>query len=186
MLEPGQILQPADTGTVHDEPHGGELHPHPVPLQLLAGVFGALIALTVATVAVTYVDLGSMNLVSAGGGDLHAFAMGQAVSSVCVVECGVFCGVVYRDLVAGYWGLFRGHDSGVWAGGGAVETEGLDVTTPAATPQRIKREDPAKGVVTSSPSVFTAALPWEGFVLEGVGIALGARSLAALGISLAR
>ena len=52
-------LDPKDTGTVYDEPGGGELHPHPVPLWLLAGVFVALIGLTVATVAVTAVDLGA-------------------------------------------------------------------------------------------------------------------------------
>ena len=58
MNEPGYLLQPQDTGSVHDEPGGGDLHPHPVPLWMLAGVFGALIVLTVLTVAVTYVDLG--------------------------------------------------------------------------------------------------------------------------------
>ena len=52
----------AIAGTVYDEPGGGELHPHIVPLKLLAGVFVSLIALTVLTVAVTYVDLGSANL----------------------------------------------------------------------------------------------------------------------------
>ena len=62
MHEPGQILQPEDTGTVHDEPHGGDIHPHVVPLWMLAAVFGALIVFTILTVAVTYVDLGSMNV----------------------------------------------------------------------------------------------------------------------------
>ena len=52
----------AIAGTVYDEPGGGELRPHIVPLKLLAGVFVSLIALTVLTVAVTYVDLGSANL----------------------------------------------------------------------------------------------------------------------------
>lgn len=42
-------------------------HVHVVPLKLLAGIFGALLVLTVATVAVTWVDLGSMNLVVALG-----------------------------------------------------------------------------------------------------------------------
>ena len=65
MREPAQPLDPAATGTVLDEPGGGDLHPHPFPLRLLAAVFGALIALTVATVAVTYVDLGDLNLVIA-------------------------------------------------------------------------------------------------------------------------
>jgi len=49
-------------GTGHDDTRSGELHPHIVPLWQLAGVFVGLIALTVATVAVTYVDLGAMNL----------------------------------------------------------------------------------------------------------------------------
>jgi len=62
MQEPGQILDPNDTGSVLDEPHGGDLHPHPVPLWMLGGVFLALIGLTVLTVAVTYVDLGKFNL----------------------------------------------------------------------------------------------------------------------------
>lgn len=62
MHEPGKILDPNDTGTVHDEPGGGDLHPHAVPLWMLAAVFGALIFLTVVTVAVTYVDLGKLNL----------------------------------------------------------------------------------------------------------------------------
>jgi cytochrome c oxidase subunit IV len=57
-----EILDAAATGTVHEEPHGGELHPHPVPLRLLAGVFAALIGLTVATVAATSVDLGRLNV----------------------------------------------------------------------------------------------------------------------------
>ncbi|MEZ4386033.1 MAG: cytochrome C oxidase subunit IV family protein [Candidatus Krumholzibacteriia bacterium] len=65
MSEFGKPLDPSDTGTVFDEPGGADLHPHPVPLWLLAGVFGALIALTVATVAVTYVDLGRFNIVIA-------------------------------------------------------------------------------------------------------------------------
>ena len=62
MSESGRILKPEDTGTVHDEPGGGELHPHAVPLWMLAAVFGALIVLTVLTVAVTYVDLGRLNV----------------------------------------------------------------------------------------------------------------------------
>jgi cytochrome c oxidase subunit 4 len=62
MSEPGRILKPEDTGTVYDEPGGGELHAHPVPLRMLAAVFGALIVLTIVTVAVTYVDLGRLNV----------------------------------------------------------------------------------------------------------------------------
>lgn len=59
MSEHGTTLKPESTGTVHDEPGGGDLHPHAVPLWLLAGVFVALLVLTVLTVAVTYVDLGA-------------------------------------------------------------------------------------------------------------------------------
>ncbi len=62
MHEPGTILNPADTGTVHDEPGGSDVAPHAVPLGLLAAVFCALILLTVATVAVTNVDLGALNI----------------------------------------------------------------------------------------------------------------------------
>jgi cytochrome c oxidase subunit 4 len=62
MSETGRILKPEDTGTVHDEAGGGQLHPHPVPLWMLAAVFGALILLTILTVAVTYVDLGRLNV----------------------------------------------------------------------------------------------------------------------------
>jgi len=62
MEKPGQILEPESTGTVHDEPGGGHLHPHAVPLWMLAAVFAVLIGLTVLTVAVTYVDLGRMNI----------------------------------------------------------------------------------------------------------------------------
>lgn len=40
---------------------------HVVPLPFLFAVFGALIVLTVVTVAVTFVDLGSMNLIVALG-----------------------------------------------------------------------------------------------------------------------
>jgi cytochrome c oxidase subunit 4 len=62
MSEFGSTLRPEDTGTVHDEPGGGDLHAHAVPLWMLAAVFGALIVLTVITVAVTYVDLGALNI----------------------------------------------------------------------------------------------------------------------------
>ena len=37
-------------------------HVHVMPLRVLFGVFGALLVLTVLTVAVTWVDLGSFNL----------------------------------------------------------------------------------------------------------------------------
>lgn len=62
MSDFGKVLQPTETGTVHDEPGGSDLHAHAVPLWMLAGVFGALIVLTVLTVAVTYVDLGALNI----------------------------------------------------------------------------------------------------------------------------
>ena len=47
--------------TGHDAP-ADDLHVHVVPLPLLIGVFTALIALTVLTVAVVRVDLGAFNL----------------------------------------------------------------------------------------------------------------------------
>ncbi len=58
----GEILQPADTGTVHDEPGGGLILTHALPLKLLAGVFVALLVLTFVTVAVTRFELGPLNL----------------------------------------------------------------------------------------------------------------------------
>lgn len=45
--------------------HGGERHPtfaHVAPLKALFGTFGGLLVLTIVTVAVTYVDLGALNL----------------------------------------------------------------------------------------------------------------------------
>ncbi len=48
-----------------DEETKGESHPlvgHVVPLPLLLGIGGALMLLTVVTVAVTYIDLGKYNL----------------------------------------------------------------------------------------------------------------------------
>jgi cytochrome c oxidase subunit 4 len=50
------------TDTVLDEPGGGQLHPHVVPLRLLLSVFAALILLTVATVGATRLDLGGLNI----------------------------------------------------------------------------------------------------------------------------
>src|SRR4051794_3119371 len=62
---------PSEAVTVgHDEhghPDGGHVHVHAVSPWILLAVFGALIVLTVATVAITYVDLGPMNLVAALG-----------------------------------------------------------------------------------------------------------------------
>lgn len=40
-------------------------HVHAVPVSLLLTIFGALLVLTIITVAVTYVDLGKMNIVVA-------------------------------------------------------------------------------------------------------------------------
>ncbi len=48
----------------HDE-HGGV--GHVMPMKVLVGVFASLLVLTVVTVAVTYVDLGSLNLLVAMG-----------------------------------------------------------------------------------------------------------------------
>ncbi len=63
MAEPtSAILRPEDTGTVHDEAGGGLVLTHAVPLKLLAGVFAALLVLTVLTVTVTTVDLGRYNV----------------------------------------------------------------------------------------------------------------------------
>ena len=52
-----------------DTDHAATAHagPHITSPRLLLGVFGALVVLTVLTVAVTYVDLGSMNLIVALG-----------------------------------------------------------------------------------------------------------------------
>jgi cytochrome c oxidase subunit IV len=44
------------------ERHGGEDLVHVVPVHVLVAVWAALLVLTVITVAVTYVDLGSANL----------------------------------------------------------------------------------------------------------------------------
>ena len=51
----------AMTGT-HDAAHDHESLAHPVPLRILLGVWFLLMVLTVATVAVTYVDLGDFNI----------------------------------------------------------------------------------------------------------------------------
>ena len=49
----------SDTPAAHDHGHD---QPHAVPMKVLLGVFGILLALTVATVAVTEVDLGKANI----------------------------------------------------------------------------------------------------------------------------
>lgn len=49
----------------HGSSAHGETHPevgHVVPLPVLAGVLGALLFLTVVTVAATWVDLGNLNI----------------------------------------------------------------------------------------------------------------------------
>lgn len=54
--------------TTHTADHGHAEHDapgHVVPLRLLVGVLAALLVLTFATVAVTWVDLGRLNLVIA-------------------------------------------------------------------------------------------------------------------------
>jgi cytochrome c oxidase subunit 4 len=54
--------------SAHAHAHSGHSERgHVVPLWLLGAVFGGLILLTWATVAVTYVDLGSFNIVIAVG-----------------------------------------------------------------------------------------------------------------------
>jgi len=54
------IQKPADTSAKHDSTHSAL--GHVVPLWLLSAVFGALLVLTGATVAVAHIDLGNMNL----------------------------------------------------------------------------------------------------------------------------
>jgi cytochrome c oxidase subunit 4 len=49
---------------MHASDHGPGVG-HVVPLRLLFGVLGALLGLTVLTVAITWVDLGPLNLVAA-------------------------------------------------------------------------------------------------------------------------
>jgi cytochrome c oxidase subunit IV len=122
-----EILQPGGTGSVHDEPHGGDLHPHAVPLWLLGAVFAALIVLTVVTVAVTYVDLGRLNLVVAMAiaavkavlvaeifmhlrwdRPFHRIALLSAVLFVAL-----FIGIVLLDRVTYLPDLIPGHAPGV-------------------------------------------------------------------------
>jgi len=55
-----------DDGHGHDDHHGGpDHHPHVLPLKSYFAVWGALLVLTVVTVAVSYVDFGGANLVIA-------------------------------------------------------------------------------------------------------------------------
>ena len=56
---------PAHThSTEHDGDHAGDgaVHPHIVPPSVLLGVYGILVVLTVATVAITHFDLDKLNL----------------------------------------------------------------------------------------------------------------------------
>jgi cytochrome c oxidase subunit IV len=57
---------PQTTGhETHDQPADGAVHPHIVPPSVLLAVYGILVALTIATVAVTGVNLGPFNIVAA-------------------------------------------------------------------------------------------------------------------------
>jgi cytochrome c oxidase subunit 4 len=117
----------ADTDSVHDEPGGGDLHPHPVPLWMLGGVFATLIVLTVLTVAATYVDLGRLNVwvalaIAAVKGMLvaevfmhlrwdrpfHRIALLAAVAFVAL-----FIGIAMLDRVTYLPDLIPGHAPGV-------------------------------------------------------------------------
>jgi len=127
MEKPGEILQPESTGTVRDEAHGGELHPHVVPLWMLAAVFGTLVLLTVLTVAVTYVDLGRMNvgvalIIAAVKAILVAeifmhlrwdkpFHRVAIISAVCFVA--LFIGIVMLDSLSYLPDIIPGHAPGV-------------------------------------------------------------------------
>lgn len=51
----------------HNEPEHAAHGPHVMPLWLLFAVFGALIALTIVTVAAARVDLGALNMAVALG-----------------------------------------------------------------------------------------------------------------------
>jgi cytochrome c oxidase subunit IV len=65
---PDEPTKSDDHGHGHDHAHGHDDHglAHTMPLPLLFGVLGALLALTVATVAVTGIDLGAQgNLIVA-------------------------------------------------------------------------------------------------------------------------
>lgn len=56
-------------GGAHIDEHDplADYHPHVVPVPLLLAVFGLLLVLTFATVAVTFVDLGPLNIIIALG-----------------------------------------------------------------------------------------------------------------------
>lgn len=69
-VPPGTAAALAAEGGDAPHPVGGAhaahgAGPHVVPLWLLGAVLGALLILTVLTVAVTYVDLGNMNIIVA-------------------------------------------------------------------------------------------------------------------------
>jgi len=122
-----EILSTAETGSVRDEPGGGELHAHPVPLWLLIAVFLALIVLTVVTVAATAIDLGHLNVwvalaIAAVKGVLvaeifmhlhwdrpfHRIALLSAV-----VFVALFIGIAMLDRVTYLPDLIPGHAPGV-------------------------------------------------------------------------
>lgn len=58
------MSNPSGAGDGHDHEEGLG---HPVPMRILLGTWGALVALTVITVAATYVDLGELNIFIALG-----------------------------------------------------------------------------------------------------------------------
>ena len=51
----------------HAHPHADLGHDHVTPLGVYLGIFGALMVLTVVTVAIAWVDLGSFNIIVALG-----------------------------------------------------------------------------------------------------------------------
>ncbi len=121
------VLRAGETSTVHDEPEGGDLHPHPVPLGMLGGVFGVLIVLTVVTVAATHIDLGRWNVwvalaIAAIKGVLvaeifmhlrwdrpfHRFALLSAIAFVAL-----FIGIALLDKISYLPDLIPGHAPGV-------------------------------------------------------------------------
>ncbi len=121
------ILTAAETGTVHDEPGGGDLHPHPVPFVMLAGVFVALLVLTVVTVAATRIDLGALNIwVALGIAALKGVLVAEVFMHLrwdrpfhrvalisAVVFVALFIGIAMLDKVTYLPDLIPGHAPGV-------------------------------------------------------------------------
>ena len=99
--------------TAADGPSDDHAWIHIVPVPILLGVFGALIVLTVLTVAVTYVDLGMWNLWIAMGIAtvkaslvalffMHLFydrSFATIVFLAAIVFVGLFIGVVLLDAL---------------------------------------------------------------------------------------